>query len=74
MRWAPPAPLEAVAAVLSIQKGLIPPTMGTDAVDPELPQINLVTGAPQEWEPGPVLSNSFGFGGHNGCLIVAPAL
>ncbi len=64
--------LEAVAAVLSIQKGLIPPTMGTTSVDPELPQINLVVGEPREWEPGPVLSNSFGFGGHNGCLIVAP--
>lgn len=64
--------LEAVAAVLSIRERLIPPTMGTDAVDPELPQINLVTGEPQAWEPGPVLSNSFGFGGHNGCLIIAP--
>lgn len=65
--------LEAVAAVLSIEKGLIPPTFGTDALDPELPKIDLVIGDPREWEPGPVLSNSFGFGGHNGCLIVAPA-
>lgn len=65
--------IEAVAAVLSIQKRLIPPTMGTDAVDPELPQINLVTGEPREWAPGPVLSSSFGFGGHNGCLVIAPA-
>jgi 3-oxoacyl-[acyl-carrier-protein] synthase II len=65
--------LEAVAAVLAIQQRLIPPTFGTSAVDPELPQIDLVIGEPREWEPGPVLSNSFGFGGHNGCLIVAPA-
>ena len=65
--------LEAVAAVLSIQKRLIPPTFGTTAVDPELPQLDLVVGEPRAWEPGPVLSNSFGFGGHNGCLIVAPA-
>ncbi|HAS11560.1 MAG TPA: beta-ketoacyl synthase, partial [Acidimicrobiaceae bacterium] len=64
--------LEAVAAVMAIQKRLIPPTFGTTAVDPELPQIDLVLGEPREWEPGPVLSNSFGFGGHNGCLIVAP--
>lgn len=64
--------LEAVAAVTSIQKRQIPPTMGTKAVDPELPQIDLVTQAPRDWEPGPVLSNSFGFGGHNGCLILAP--
>lgn len=65
--------LEAVAAVLSIERRLIPPTMGTTAVDPELPQIDLVTGEPRPWEPGPVLSNSFGFGGHNGCLIIGPA-
>ena len=30
------------------------------------------TGAPRAWEPGPVVSNSFGFGGHNGCLILLP--
>jgi len=65
--------LEAVAAVLSIQHRLIPPTFGTTEVDPELPRIDLVVGEPRPWEPGPVLSNSFGFGGHNGCLIVAPA-
>lgn len=65
--------LEAVAAVMAIQERLIPPTFGTTAVDPELPQIDLVLGEPRAWEPGPVLSNSFGFGGHNGCLIVAPA-
>ena len=65
--------LEAVAAVLSIQKGLIPPTAGTTEVDPALPRIDLVTGAPREWTPGPVLSNSFGFGGHNGCIVVGPA-
>ena len=64
--------LEAVASVLSIQKGLIPPTFGTTELDPELPRIDLVLGEPREWTPGPVLSNSFGFGGHNGCLIVAP--
>jgi len=65
--------LEAVAAVLSIQNRLIPPTFGTTEIDPELPGIDLVLGEPRPWEPGPVLSNSFGFGGHNGCLIVAPA-
>jgi len=65
--------LEAVAAVLSIRHRLIPPTFGTTELDPELPRLDLVLGEPRPWEPGPVLSNSFGFGGHNGCLIVAPA-
>ena len=65
--------LEAVAAVLSITNRAIPPTMGTSAVDAALPQIDLVTGEARPWEPAPVLSNSFGFGGHNGCLVIGPA-
>jgi 3-oxoacyl-[acyl-carrier-protein] synthase II len=35
--------------------------------------IDLVTGAAREWEPGPTISNNFGFGGHNGSIIIAPA-
>jgi 3-oxoacyl-[acyl-carrier-protein] synthase II len=31
--------------------------------------IDLVTGEPRAWEPGPTLSNSFGFGGHNGTVV-----
>jgi 3-oxoacyl-[acyl-carrier-protein] synthase II len=63
--------LEAAAVVLSMGHGLIPPTMGTVDVEPDL-GIDLVIGEPRPWEPAPALSNSFGFGGHNGCLILAP--
>ncbi len=63
--------LEAVAVVLSIDRSLIPPTFGLTELDPEF-HIDVVTGAPRAWEPGPTLSNSFGFGGHNGCLVVIP--
>lgn len=65
--------IEAVAVIESMRRGLIPPTWGTIEVDPELPPIDLVLGAPRAWEPGPTISNSFGFGGHNGCLVLAPA-
>jgi len=65
--------LEAVTAVLTILHRSIPPTVGTDAVDPEVKPIDVVLGEAREWEPGPVLSNSFGFGGHNGTLVVGPA-
>mgnify|MGYP001824292588 FL=1 len=65
--------LEAIASVLSIQHRVIPPTVGTTELDPELPPIDLVVGQGREWEPGPVVSNSFGFGGHNGCAVFAPA-
>jgi 3-oxoacyl-[acyl-carrier-protein] synthase II len=64
--------LEAVAAVLTLQKGLIPPTVGFATQDPELPAIDIVRDEPRSWEPGPIVSNSFGFGGHNGTLIIGP--
>jgi len=65
--------IEAVSVVESMRRRLIPPTWGTAEVDPELPQIDLVLGQPRPWEPGPTISNSFGFGGHNGSLVLAPA-
>ncbi len=64
--------LEAVALLLSFEHRLIPPTAGTVNVDPAM-SIDLVVGSPRPWEPGPSMSNSFGFGGHNGSLIIAPA-
>lgn len=65
--------LEAVAVVLSMTEGLLPPTAGYEQPDPELPPLDVVHGQPRPWTPGPTLSNSFGFGGHNGTLVLAPA-
>ncbi len=65
--------LEAAAVLLSIRHRLVPPTFGLVDPDPELPDIDLVMGEAREWEPGPSLSNSFGFGGHNGTVVIAPA-
>lgn len=64
--------IEAISVLLAIQHRMIPPTIGFERRDPEMGEIDLVLGAPREWEPGPTLSNSFGFGGHNGCLVIAP--
>ena len=63
--------LEAAASLLSIRHELIPPTANTTTVDPEM-TIDLVIGEPRPWTPGPVISNNFGFGGHNGSVIIAP--
>ena len=63
--------LEAAAVLLSIEKNLIPPTAGTTVIDPEM-SIDVVIGKPREWTPGPTISNNFGFGGHNGSVIIAP--
>ncbi|MCI2421345.1 beta-ketoacyl-[acyl-carrier-protein] synthase family protein [Saccharopolyspora sp. K220] len=62
--------VEAVAVALTIVNELIPPTLGLSIQDPEL-DIDV----PREltpWTPRPVLSNSFGFGGHNGSLVLSP--
>lgn len=64
--------LEAASVLLSFEHSLIPPTAGTTTIDPTM-TIDLVTGAPRQWTPGPTMSSNFGFGGHNGSLIIAPA-
>ena len=63
--------IEAVAAVLSIEHRLIPPTSGYEQPDPDI-HLDIVAGEARPWEPGAVLSNSFGFGGHNGSLVITP--
>jgi 3-oxoacyl-[acyl-carrier-protein] synthase II len=64
--------LEAAAVLLSFRHRLIPPTSGLVHPDPEV-ALDVVSGQPRPWEPAPTLSNSFGFGGHNGCLVIGPA-
>ena len=64
--------IETVASVLSITHRLIPPTAGLVELDPDV-HLDVVAGEARPWEPGPTLSNSFGFGGHNGCLVISPA-
>ena len=63
--------IEAVASVLTIHHATIPPTAGYEQPDPEI-TIQIVHGAPLPWEPSAMLSNSFGFGGHNGTLVLLP--
>ena len=63
--------LEAASVLLSFLHRELPPTMGTTEVDPSL-ELDVVL-EPRAWEPGPTVSNSFGFGGHNGSLVLGPA-
>jgi len=64
--------LEAASVLLAFEHRLIPPTAGTVNIDPEM-DIDLVTSEPRPWTPGPTISNNFGFGGHNGSIVIAPA-
>jgi 3-oxoacyl-[acyl-carrier-protein] synthase II len=63
--------VEAVAAVLSNRHATVPPTANHERLEPGM-EIDVVHGAPRAVTPGPALSNSFGFGGHNACLVVTP--
>ena len=60
--------LEGVVAVKTLMHQVIPPTAGTTDVDPQL-GLDVVIGAARPAEIETVLSNSFGFGGHNGSVI-----
>jgi len=64
--------LEAAAVLLSFEHKLIPPTANTTVVDAEMKDVDIVIGSARPWEPGPTISNNFGFGGHNGSIILAP--
>ena len=64
--------LEAAAVLLSFQHSLIPPTANTTELGREI-HCDVVIGGPRRWTPGPTISNNFGFGGHNGSVILAPA-
>lgn len=64
--------LEAAAVLLSMHHQVIPPTLGLETPDTEF-DLDLITGDGRPWHPGPALSFSFGFGGHNGVLALGPA-
>ena len=62
--------IEAIACVLSIDKGLIPPTINTLHPDPEIPAaLPIVYGSAREATVRTAMSNTFGFGGHNGIVV-----
>lgn len=60
--------LEAVLSVLSIQHAMVPSTANLTTADPDC-DLDYVTDGPREKSLGVVLSNSFGFGGSNSCLV-----
>ena len=61
--------IEAIATVLALQTGKIPPTINIQNLDPEIPNLNFVINKMTEKDIHIALSNSFGFGGHN-CSIL----
>jgi 3-oxoacyl-[acyl-carrier-protein] synthase II len=64
--------VEAVAALLSVRDGIVPPTANLQKLGDDI-ELDVVAGSPREIGPKPAISNSFGFGGHNACLVLAAA-
>lgn len=60
--------VEAVISALTIQNGVIPPTINYEHPDPAL-DLDYVPNEPRKADVNVVMSNSFGFGGHNGTII-----
>lgn len=63
--------VEAIACVMAVRENRIPPTINHFTDDPELdPRLNFTFGKAQSRNVRAALSNTFGFGGHNACVIV----
>lgn len=64
--------VEAVASLLALHHGTVPPTANHERIGDGL-EVDVVAGEPRPVAPKPVVSNSFGFGGHNATLVFGPA-
>jgi len=64
--------VEAMAALLSLREGVVPPTANLERIGDDI-GVDVVGGEARQIGSKPALSNSFGFGGHNATLILAPA-
>ena len=61
--------IEAIACTLAVQRDVVPPTINYDVPDPEC-DLDYIPNEAREWKTDIALSNNFGFGGHNACLVV----
>lgn len=62
--------IEAIASILAMEHGVVPPTINHENVDENIdPKLNLTLNKAQKRDVNVALSNTFGFGGHNACVI-----
>lgn len=62
--------VEAIACILAIRDGILPPNINFDTPDPEC-KVNIVANEAREAKIDVTMSNSLGFGGHNASIIIA---
>jgi 3-oxoacyl-[acyl-carrier-protein] synthase II len=61
--------IEAIASTLAVQRDVVPPTINYEDPDPEC-DLDYIPNEAREWQTDVALSNNFGFGGHNACLVI----
>jgi 3-oxoacyl-[acyl-carrier-protein] synthase II len=62
--------IEAIACLMSIREGIIPPTINTKDLDPAIPAgLKILLGQSMDYPVRVAMSNTFGFGGHNGIVV-----
>ena len=59
--------VEAIASILALKNGIVPPTINLDEIEPEC-DLDYTPNVPVEAELTMAISDSLGFGGHNGCV------
>ena len=61
--------IEAIISILAVQRNVVPPTINYEVPDPEC-DLDYIPNESRETQVDVALSNNFGFGGHNACLVV----
>ena len=62
--------IEAISSILSIEHGIVPPTINHTTADKDIdPELNLTLNKAQKRDVKVAMSNTFGFGGHNACVL-----
>jgi 3-oxoacyl-[acyl-carrier-protein] synthase II len=62
--------IESIASILAIEHGIVPPTINHEVVDENIdPSLNLTLNKAQKRDVKVAMSNTFGFGGHNACVL-----
>ena len=62
--------IESIASIMAMQNDLVPPTINHQTIDDQIDtKINFTFGKPQKRRVNVAISNTFGFGGHNACVL-----
>lgn len=62
--------IESIASILAMEHGIVPPTINHKVIDENIdPELNLTLNKAQKRDLKIAMSNTFGFGGHNACVL-----